>query len=78
MIDQLLSFFSWINQCDNLPPQCYDGTWACTCESFLIPFIFFMVVGIAIFVLMLVRVFFGTIREPERKETQSTADGSKK
>ena len=68
MIDQIISFLNWINQCEDLPPQCYDGTWACTCESFLIPFFLFIMIGIAVFVLMIVRVFFGTIREPERTQ----------
>lgn len=71
MIEQLLSLLSWINQCDDLPPQCYDGTWACTCQSFLTPFILIIIIGIAGFVLMLVRVFFGTVSEPEREGSQN-------
>lgn len=63
MIDWIISFLSWINQCDDMPPQCYDGTWACTCQSFLVPFFVFLFVLGAVGILTLLRVFIKTPNE---------------
>jgi len=70
MIEQIISFLSWINQCDDLPPECYAETSLCTCESFLVPFFLFGMVAVALFVLTMIRVFFGTIREPSREDIE--------
>ena len=76
MIEQLLAFFSWINQCDDLPIECYNATALCTCQSFLAPFFLSALIGVAVFILMIIRVFFGTIREPDKNKKPITfADG---
>jgi len=64
MIEQIIAFLQWIDQCDDLPPQCYDGTWMCTCQSFLQPLLIVGVVALGTFVLTIVRVFFTTIKDP--------------
>lgn len=48
---------SFIDQCDDMPPQCFDGTWMCTCQSFLMPVLLGGIVGVSVLVLTIVRMF---------------------
>ncbi len=54
MIDEILSF---VDQCDDLPSECFDGTLACTCQSFLMPFFLLITVVGAVGILSVVRMF---------------------
>jgi hypothetical protein len=59
MIDYLISFLSWIDQCDDLPPQCLDETWLCSCQSFLTPFLIIAFTCVFIGIMTLIRMFTG-------------------
>lgn len=66
----LQDLISLINQCDDLPPECFDGTGACTCQSFLT--LFFLIIGVlgAVGVLSLVRML------PSKSAVKDGVEGS--